>query len=374
MIIGIGIDIVDITRFAAALSRAPNLLQRLFSERERASVSPSPAAAFSGTTTDQRQIRSLAARFAAKEAVIKALGGGPRTNGATWHDIEVLTNASGAPGIVVSGALATRARESGAERWHVSLSHDGSLAIALAVAEDRCGPKPMPPLASVAGPLQGCYGGRVTSIIEQIEAARIVPVVAVDGAEEGVNLAKALIAGGLPVAEITLRLPGAMEAIRAVAAQFPEMLVGAGTVINEQQLVEAVEAGAKFIVSPGTFEPVIRKAQELGVPILPGTATPSDVMRALELGVDVVKLFPAGVVGGPGAIKAFSGPFPQVRFMPTGGVTTGNLAEYLSLPAVVGVGGTWMVDRGLVTSGKFDEITKLTKEAVAAAETIRPAK
>ena len=214
----------------------------------------------------------------------------------------------------------------------------------------------------------------MASIIERIEAARIVPVVAVDGEAEGLALADALIAGGLPVAEITLRLPKAMDAIKAVAAQRPDMLVGAGTVVNVAQLEEAVAAGAEFIVSPGTFEPVIARAQELGVPILPGVATPSDIMRALAMGLDVVKLFPAGVVGGPAAIKAFSGPFPQIRFMPTGGVTTDNLAEYLSIPAVVGVGGTWMVERGLVTSGNFDAVTRLTKAAVAAAEQLRPAK
>jgi 2-dehydro-3-deoxyphosphogluconate aldolase/(4S)-4-hydroxy-2-oxoglutarate aldolase len=214
----------------------------------------------------------------------------------------------------------------------------------------------------------------VTSVIEQIESFKIVPVVAVDGAQEGLDLADALIEGGLPVAEITLRLPKAMDAIRAVAKERPEVLVGAGTVINEEQLVEAVEAGAKFIVSPGTFEPVIRKAKELGVPILPGVATPSDIMRAIDLGLDVVKLFPAGVVGGPGAIKAFSGPFPLIRFMPTGGVTTANLGEYLAIPAVVGVGGTWMVERSLVTGGKFDEIARITKEAVAAANEHRPTK
>jgi len=214
----------------------------------------------------------------------------------------------------------------------------------------------------------------VTSVIEQIEAARIVPVVVVDGAEEGLKLANALIAGGLPIAEITLRLPNAMDAIRAVAKERPEVLVGAGTVVNVAQLEAAVAAGAKFVVSPGTYEPVIKRAQELGVPILPGVATPSDIMQAVDLGLDVVKLFPANVVGGPAAIKAFAGPFPNLRFMPTGGVSTGNLGEYLAIPAVIGVGGSWMVDRKLVTSGQFDEITRLTKEAMIAAEQLRPAK
>ncbi|MCL1868915.1 MAG: bifunctional 4-hydroxy-2-oxoglutarate aldolase/2-dehydro-3-deoxy-phosphogluconate aldolase [Promicromonosporaceae bacterium] len=205
------------------------------------------------------------------------------------------------------------------------------------------------------------------SVLDRIASLRIVPVVVVGGADEGTNLADALVAGGLPVAEITLRLPGAMDAIAAVADSHPGVLVGAGTVVNAAQVDQVVEAGASFIVSPGTFEPVIRRAQEHGVPILPGVATASDVMRALDLGVEVVKLFPASVVGGPAAIKALSAPFPHVRFMPTGGVNAANLHDYLDLPSVIAAGGSWMVERPLVTSGDWAEITRRTAEAVALA-------
>ncbi len=205
------------------------------------------------------------------------------------------------------------------------------------------------------------------SVLDTIAALRIVPVVVVDGADEGLALADALVAGGLPVAEITLRMPGAMDAIRAVAAERPDVIVGAGTVISPEQVDEVVAAGAKFIVSPGTSKPVILRARELGVPILPGVATASDVMHALSLGVDVVKLFPASVAGGPAAIKALSAPFPQLRFMPTGGVNAKNLHEYLDIPAVIAAGGSWMVERSLVTAGEWDEITRRTAEAVALA-------
>ena len=205
------------------------------------------------------------------------------------------------------------------------------------------------------------------TVLDTIAALRIVPVVVVDGADEGLRLADALVAGGLPVAEITLRLPGAVDAIRAVATERPEMIVGAGTVVSPEQVDEVVDAGARFIVSPGTSEAVILRARELGVPILPGVATASDVMRAVSLGVDLVKLFPASVVGGPAAIKALSAPFPQLRFMPTGGVSAKNLHDYLNLPAVIAAGGSWMVDRSLVTAGDWDEITRRTAEAVALA-------
>ncbi|WP_425954838.1 bifunctional 4-hydroxy-2-oxoglutarate aldolase/2-dehydro-3-deoxy-phosphogluconate aldolase [Xylanimonas sp. McL0601] len=205
------------------------------------------------------------------------------------------------------------------------------------------------------------------SVLDRIAALRIVPVVVVDGADEGARLADALVAGGLPVAEITLRLPNALAALRAVAAEQPDVLVGAGTVVTAAQVDEVVEAGAQFIVSPGTFEPVVRRAQELGVPILPGVATASDVMRALDLGVRTVKLFPASIAGGPAAIKALSAPFPQVRFMPTGGVNAVNLHDYLDLPSVIAAGGSWMVERPLVTAGDWAEITRRTVEAVALA-------
>ena len=204
-------------------------------------------------------------------------------------------------------------------------------------------------------------------VFDRIAAARIVPVIVADGATEGACLADALVAGGLPIAEVTLRVPGATEAIKATLAEQPGMLVGAGTVVRVAQVDEAVDAGASFLVSPGIFEPVVRRAQELGVPIIPGIATPSEAMRAIDLGLDVVKLFPASIIGGPAAIKALAAPFPNLRFMPTGGVSANNLHDYLGLPAVIAAGGSWMVERSLVTAGDFDEITRRTADAVALA-------
>lgn len=211
-----------------------------------------------------------------------------------------------------------------------------------------------------------------STVLESLAAHRLVPVVVADGADEGARLADALVAGGLPVAEITLRLAGGIDAIRAVAENRPEVIVGAGTVTTAQQVDEVVDAGARYIVSPGLSAAVVRRAQERDVPVLPGVATPSEIMAALDLGVDVVKLFPAGVVGGPAAIKAFSAPFPGLRFVPTGGVGAANLPEYLGLPSVLAVGGSWMVDRKLVAAGDFAEVTRRTAEAVELAATARP--
>ncbi|RPF22625.1 bifunctional 4-hydroxy-2-oxoglutarate aldolase/2-dehydro-3-deoxy-phosphogluconate aldolase [Myceligenerans xiligouense] len=205
------------------------------------------------------------------------------------------------------------------------------------------------------------------SVLERLERARVVPVVVVDDATQGLGVARALDDGGLPVAEVTFRTSGARAAIEAITAECPGMLVGAGTVVSPRQVDEAVTAGASFLVSPGLSEAVVRAAQEAGVPILPGVATASDIMAALDLGITTVKLFPAGVVGGPGAIKALSGPFGQVRFVPTGGVSAANLPEYLGLPSVLAVGGSWMVDKTLVAAGDLAEITRRTAQAVSLA-------
>jgi 2-dehydro-3-deoxyphosphogluconate aldolase/(4S)-4-hydroxy-2-oxoglutarate aldolase len=205
--------------------------------------------------------------------------------------------------------------------------------------------------------------------IETVARARVVPVVVVDDAEQGVLVATALRDGGLPVAEVTFRTAGARAAIEAIAREVPDVLVGAGTVVNAAQVDEAVEAGARFLVSPGLSAAVVRRAQELGVPVLPGVATPSDVIAALDLGLDAVKLFPANVVGGPAAVKAFSAPFPGLRFVPTGGVSAANLLDYLALPSVLAAGGSWMVDAALVRAGDTAEITRRTREAVALAAT-----
>ena len=205
--------------------------------------------------------------------------------------------------------------------------------------------------------------------LEAIARARVVPVVVVDDAEQGVLVASALREGGLPVAEVTFRTAGARAAIAAIAREVPDVLVGAGTVVNAAQVDEAVEAGARFLVSPGFSAAVVRRAQEVGVPVLPGVATPSDVIAALDLGLDAVKLFPANVVGGPAAVKAFSAPFPGLRFVPTGGVSAANLLDYLALPSVLAAGGSWMVDAALVRAGDTAEITRRTREAVELAAT-----
>ncbi|MFI2568665.1 bifunctional 4-hydroxy-2-oxoglutarate aldolase/2-dehydro-3-deoxy-phosphogluconate aldolase [Cellulosimicrobium funkei] len=205
--------------------------------------------------------------------------------------------------------------------------------------------------------------------LEGIARARVVPVVVVDDAAQGVLVASALRDGGLPVAEVTFRTAGARAAIEAIAREVPDVLVGAGTVVTAAQVDEAVDAGARFLVSPGLSAAVVRRAQELGVPVVPGVATPSDVIAALDLGLDVVKLFPANVVGGPAAVKAFSAPFPGLRFVPTGGVSAANLLDYLALPAVLAAGGSWMVDAALVRAGDTAEISRRTREAVALAAT-----
>lgn len=205
--------------------------------------------------------------------------------------------------------------------------------------------------------------------LEAIARARVVPVVVVDDAEQGVLVASALRDGGLPVAEVTFRTAGARAAIEAIAREVPDVLVGAGTVVNAAQVDEAAEAGARFLVSPGLSAAVVRRAQEVGVPVLPGVATPSDIIAALDLGLDAVKLFPANVVGGPAAVKAFSAPFPGLRFVPTGGVSAANLLDYLALPSVLAAGGSWMVDAALVRAGDTAEITRRTREAVDLAAT-----
>ncbi|WP_407319185.1 bifunctional 4-hydroxy-2-oxoglutarate aldolase/2-dehydro-3-deoxy-phosphogluconate aldolase [Isoptericola halotolerans] len=200
--------------------------------------------------------------------------------------------------------------------------------------------------------------------LTSLEQHRLVPVVVVDGAEQGERLAEALVAGGLPVAEITLRTAGGLDAIRAVARRHPDVVVGAGTVVTATQVDAVVDAGARYVVSPGLARSVVERAQHHGVPVLPGVATPTEIMTALDLGVDTVKLFPASVVGGPAALKAFAAPFTDLRFVPTGGVSAANLGDYLGLAPVLAVGGSWMVAKKLVDAGDWAEITRLTAEAV----------
>lgn len=203
----------------------------------------------------------------------------------------------------------------------------------------------------------------MTALLDQIATARLVPVVVLDDAARAAPLAEALVAGGLPVAEVTFRTAAAVESIRAMAAN-PEMLVGAGTVLTVEQVDAAVDAGARYIVSPGFSVSVVRRARERGVLALPGTVTATEVQAALGEGLTAVKFFPAETSGGAAAIKALSAPFADVRFVPTGGIGPKNVAEYLALPCVLAVGGSWMVPRDVVAAGDFARITDLTAEAV----------
>lgn len=199
----------------------------------------------------------------------------------------------------------------------------------------------------------------------KIESLKLVPVVVLEDAKDALPLAKALIDGGLPVAEVTFRTAAAEDSIRAISEAYPEMLVGAGTVTNLEQAKTAVAAGAKFLVTPGFSDEVTRYAVENDIPIFPGTCTPTEVMRAMSYGLKVVKFFPASQYGGLNTIKALAGPFPAMRFMPTGGINAGNVKEYLANKHIIACGGSWMVKSDLIAAGKFDEIKRLTQEAVA---------
>ncbi|MDR0285842.1 MAG: bifunctional 4-hydroxy-2-oxoglutarate aldolase/2-dehydro-3-deoxy-phosphogluconate aldolase [Propionibacteriaceae bacterium] len=194
-------------------------------------------------------------------------------------------------------------------------------------------------------------------------AYRIVPVVVIQDAEDAEPLGRALVAGGLPVAEVTFRTDAAAESI-AIMSEIEGLRVGAGTVVTPAQVEFAVEAGAEFIVSPGLRSDVVREAQMAGKPVIPGAVTPTEIMNALAMGLETVKFFPANVLGGPSAIKALAAPFTTVRFVPTGGVSPANLKEYLSLKCVPAVGGSWMVPPGLIAARDFTAITALCHEAV----------
>lgn len=209
------------------------------------------------------------------------------------------------------------------------------------------------------------------TIYSQIQKMGIVPVVVLDDAKDAAPLAKALCDGGLACAEVTFRTDAAEESIRIMSQQFPEMLVGAGTVLTTEQVNRAIDAGAKFIVSPGLNPTIVDYCIKRNIPILPGCSTPSDVEVALEYGLNVVKFFPAEPAGGLNYIKAISAPYTNVKFMPTGGINPKNVSSYLENPAILACGGSWMVKKDLVKEGKFDEIEKLVREAVALVSSAR---
>ena len=205
----------------------------------------------------------------------------------------------------------------------------------------------------------------MNEILNRIQKMGIVPVVKLEDAKDAVPLAKALVDGGLHCAEITFRTAAAEESIRLMKQAYPDMLIGAGTVLTTEQVDQAVAAGAAFIVSPGLNPKVVRYCVERDIPITPGCANPSDVEAAIELGLDVVKFFPAEAAGGLAMIKAMAAPYVNMRFMPTGGITAKNLLSYLDFPRIIACGGSWMVSDEMVKAGEFDKITVLTKEAVS---------
>ena len=195
---------------------------------------------------------------------------------------------------------------------------------------------------------------------------RIIPVVVLEELATAVPVASALAAGGLPVAEVTFRTRVAAAAISRIAAE-TEVLVGAGTVVRSEQVDEAVAAGARFVVTPGLSPRVIERCRELDVLVIPGVATATEVIAALDQGLDLLKLFPAEAAGGVALLRAFRGPFPDVRFVPTGGISAANVASYLALPSVAAVGGSWMVAPELVAERDFAAITRLSREATTLA-------
>ena len=208
-------------------------------------------------------------------------------------------------------------------------------------------------------------------IMKRLEAAGVVPVVVLDDAANAVPTAKALLAGGIDVMEITFRTAAAGDSIRAVAESCPEMLVGAGTVLTIDQVDRAVAAGAKFIVSPGFDPEIVDYCLSKDILVLPGCITPSEVAQGVKRGLKVLKFFPAEQAGGLAMIKAMAAPYTNVKFMPTGGISAKDLAEYLSFGKIAACGGSWMVKADLVDNKEYDKIAEMTKEAVDLVKKIR---
>jgi 2-dehydro-3-deoxyphosphogluconate aldolase/(4S)-4-hydroxy-2-oxoglutarate aldolase len=202
-------------------------------------------------------------------------------------------------------------------------------------------------------------------ILEEISLLGIVPVIALDNVEDALPLAKALYDGGLPCAEVTFRTAAAEESIRIMTEKYPDMLVGAGTVLTTEQADRAIKAGARFIVSPGLNPKVVSYCIEHNIPVTPGCSSPTDIEQALELGLEVVKFFPAEASGGLAKIKAMAAPYGNVKYMPTGGISPSNLNEYLGFNKIIACGGSWMVSKELLAAKDFDTIKKLTKQAIS---------
>ncbi len=206
----------------------------------------------------------------------------------------------------------------------------------------------------------------MNTVLQSIGACRLVPVIALHDAANAAPLGEALIAGGLPCAEVTFRTEAAAESIR-IMAKNPDLLVGAGTVLSVEQVEVAVDNGAKFIVSPGFNPKVVGYCVDHDIPITPGTSNPTDIEMALEFGLDVVKFFPAEAFGGLKTLKAISAPYSALRFIPTGGISESNLQSYLAFPKVLACGGSWMVPNALISDGRFEEVAGLVSRAVTLA-------
>lgn len=207
--------------------------------------------------------------------------------------------------------------------------------------------------------------------MEQFRKVGVVPVVVLEHAEQAVDTAKALLAGGINVMEITMRTDAALESIRRVSASCPDMLVGAGTVLTLEQGKACVEAGAKFIVSPGYDPALVAWCMEKNVPVLPGCVTPTEIMAGLQAGVKIFKFFPSNIYGGIKAMKALSGPFVGIQFIPTGGVNAENLEEYLTAPFITAVGGSWVCTKADISAGNFEKITQLAQQATDIVKKVR---
>ena len=208
-------------------------------------------------------------------------------------------------------------------------------------------------------------------IAEMFQKLGVVPVVVLEDTKDAVPLAKALVEGGLPCAEVTFRTEAAEESIRLMTEQFPEMLVGAGTVLTREQVDAAVAAGAKFIVSPGFDPEIVDYCLEKEIPVFPGCVTPSEVAQAVKRGLKVVKFFPAEQAGGLAMLKAMAAPYTMLKFMPTGGINTKNLKEYLGFSKILCCGGSWMVKGDMIKNKEFDKITEMTREATELAAAAR---
>ena len=202
-------------------------------------------------------------------------------------------------------------------------------------------------------------------MIQELEALKIIPVVAIHDADHAAPLAEALVAGGLPVAEVTLRTDAGLDAISKLA-KLDNFLIGAGTVHSSDDAKQVADAGAKFVVTPGFNPKTVQWCLDNNMPIFPGISSPTDLETALEFGLEVVKFFPAERNGGIPMLKALQGPYGGIRFIPTGGINSENIAEYLALPSVVACGGSWMVKSDMIAAGQFDQITDITKTALAA--------